>query len=262
MKNFYQIFNNWEAHQINVLKSNGINVPLGFQNITLEDGDLFKKLKPLLDQWGAMITLGSEFYNDDYLNAKHLMILSNWQTQYPQPENDFAYLKETYDLKNYCFICGSGAIQKNPFRIKKDIKWGRKTSFILNWKFDEIFIREDIYIKLFLPIGIDSYPVLLHKNGREINGVKQLKIEKITSRLNLDNRKFDICGGCGHQIYRPITNGYFPDFEDNLNVPNIIKSSEYYGSGKSASNWIIVSKEFRKILLGEEVNFTYYPCDK
>lgn len=259
MRNFYQIFNNWETHQIEILKSNGLNVPLGFQNIKLYDSELFNKLDTLFKQWGAMVTIGSEFSNDDYSNASHLMILPNWQTQYPQPENNFAYLEETYDLKDYCSLCGIGAIQKSPFRIKKEIKWDKRTSFILNWVFDEIFVRKDIYEKVFLPIGIDFVPVVLHKNGQIIEDIKQLKINIATSILKLENVDFERCEKCGRQKYKPITSGYFPNFIDGLNIPHIVKSQEYYGSGKSASNWIIVSQSFREILLKEKTNFTYYP---
>ena len=259
MRNYYQIFNNWETHQIEILKSNGLNVPLGFQNIKLYDNELFNKLDPLFKLWGAMVTVGSEFSDDDYSSANHFMILPNWQNQYPQPENNFAYLEETYDLKDYCSLCGIGAIQKSPFRIEKEIKWGGRMSFILNWVFDEIFIRKDIYEKVFSPMGIDFVPVLLHKNGKTIEDTKQLKISIATSRLKLENVDFERCEKCGRHKYKPITSGYFPNLIDDLNAPHILKSQEYYGSGKSASNWIIVSQSFRKILLKEKINFTYYP---
>jgi hypothetical protein len=259
MKNYYQIFNNWKTSQIEILKSNGLNVQLGFHNIKLYDTELYNKLDPLFKQWGTVVTIGSEFSNDDYSSANHLNILPTWQTQYPQPEDNFAYLEETYDLKNYCSHCGIGAIQKSPFRIKKEIKWSSKVSFVLNWVFDEIFVKKDIYEKVFVPIGIDFVPVLLHKNGNIIEDIKQLKIDETTSRLKLENLAFEKCEECGCKKYDPIMSGYFPDFMDDYNVPKIVKSEEYYGSGGSASKWIIVSQSFRKILLKEKINFTYYP---
>lgn len=259
MKNYFQIFNKWEAHQVEILKSNGLNVPLGYENIKLYDDALLNKLEPLFKQWGAMVTVGSEFSDDDYSNADHFMTSPNWQTQYPQPEDNFGYLEETYDLKNYCPSCDIGAIQKNPFRIKKELKWGRRISFMLNWVFDEIFVRKDIYESIFAPIGIDFVPVLLHKNGSVIEDVKQLKINVVTSGLRLDNIDFERCEKCGRHRYKPITSGYFPSFVDDLKGQHIVKSQEYYGSGKSASKWIIVSQTFREILIKNKANFSYHP---
>jgi hypothetical protein len=205
------------------------------------------------------VTIGSEFSNDDFSNANHLMILPDWQTQYPQPENNFTYLDETYDLKDYCSLCGTGHIQKNPFKLKKGIKWGNKQLFILNWVFDEIFVRRDIYEKIFAPIGIDYFPVLLQRTGDVIEDVKQLKINEVSSRLNLNNSDFEKCENCGCKKYKPITSGYFPSFINGIELPNIVKSKEYYGSDKSASKWIIISQAFRQILLSEKTNLTYYP---
>lgn len=261
MKNFYQIFNNWERHQIEILQSNGLDVPLGFQNIKLYDDELFKKLEPLFKQWGSMVTIGNEFSNDDYSNASNFMILPNWQTLYPQPEKNFAYLEETYDLKDYCQLCGIGAVQKNPFRIKNEIKLGKKASFILNWVFDEIFVSKDVYMKIFSPIEIGCMPVLLHKNSKIIDDVVQLTISKSTAKLKIENVEFTKCEKCDRKKYTPITSGYFPGFIDDSYTPNIVKSQEYYGSGKSASHWIVVSQSFRKILLKEKLNFTYYPSN-
>jgi hypothetical protein len=259
MKKYYQIFNNWDATQVEILKSSGLNVPSGFENIKLYDQKLFDKLEPLFKQWGAMVTISSEFSDYDYSNAHHLMSLPDWQTQYPQPENSFAYLEETYDLKNFCSSCGAGAVQKSSFRIQKDIKWGRRKSFILNWVFDEIFVSNNAYEKIFAPIGVDFVPVLLHKTGKVIDDIKQLKIDVSVFGLKLDNVKFERCGNCKRNKYEPITNGYFPNFTDDSYAPRIIKSQEYYGSGKSGSKWIIISQSFRKILLSEKMNFTYYP---
>jgi hypothetical protein len=43
---------------------------------------------------------------------------------YPQPERDFLYLEQAYDLSARCPKCGEGAVQVAPFRIKKTLKWG------------------------------------------------------------------------------------------------------------------------------------------
>jgi hypothetical protein len=259
MKNYYQIFNNWDADQVEILKTNGLDVPTGIQRITLYDKKLFEKLKPLLEQWGAMVAIGSEFSENDYSSAHHFMILPDWQTQYPQPERGFGYLKETYDLENFCSVCGVGAVQRSPFRIQKNIQWGTRKAFILNWIFDEIFVSNDAYEKIFAPRGIGFVPVLLHKTGKVIEDVRQLKIDEAVAALKLDNGKLESCTNCDRPKYEPITSGYFPDFVDSFYEPQIVRSQEYYGSGKTASKWIIASRSFRRMLLVEKMNFTYFP---
>jgi hypothetical protein len=260
MTNYYQVFNNWEKEQIDILHSYGISVSQGFNNIKIYDEKIYIKLLPYFNRWSAMVTMGSEFSNQDFNLANHLMILPNWQTGYPQPESNFGYLKETYDLKEYCQECGIGAIQNNPFVLKKDIKWGNRTTFILHWILDEIFVREDIYEKIFAPMGIASLPVLHFKHRTEIEGIKQLKIDKITPKLDIKDIVTEKCGKCGSTKYKPFTMGYFPKLENSkVSIPQIFKSQEYYGSGKVASNWIIVSQEFRRLLSKEKINLIFYP---
>jgi hypothetical protein len=258
MKKIYQIFNNWEENQAEILKAHGIEISLGFQNITLEEQE-FKKIEPLFNKWGAMVSVGSEFSSDDLSKASCYMVLPAWQTLYPQPENNFQYMQETYDLSKYCNNCGIGAIQKNPFRIKKEIKWGKRSSFILNWVFDEIFVSQDTYEKVFLPNGLEYVPVLLYKSDKVVENIVQLKINKAVEKLNLERMDFTECSECKQKKYNPIAYGYFPGFYNKNNEFNLLKSQEYYGSGKSASNWIIASKSFRNVLIKEKVNFTYHP---
>jgi hypothetical protein len=181
MKNYYQVFNNWDPDQVAALKARSLTVSSGFQTIKIFDRKLFDELEPLFRQWGAMVTMGSEFSERDYSDAHHLMILPDWQTQYPQPERDFAFLKETYDLEGFCSACGVGAVQKGPFRIQKTIKWNQKKAFVLNWVFDAIFVRVDVYEKIFAPAVVGFLPVLLHKTGKAIEDVKQLKIDVAAS---------------------------------------------------------------------------------
>lgn len=259
MRNYYQIFNNWDASQVEALKSAEVNVATGLQKIRLYDQERFSQLEPLFKRWGAMVTIGSEFSDDDYSSAKHLMVLPDWQTQYPQPESGFSYLQETYDLNDFCPSCGIGAVQKGPFRIQKDIKWSRKKSFILNWVLDQVFVSSDAYETIFAPIGIDFFPVLLHKSEKIIDGVRQLKIDTAVTDLRLGNATFERCEACARIKYQPITNDFFPAFTDASYAPLITRTREYYGSGKSASNWIVVSQSFRTVLLAEKINFTYHP---
>jgi hypothetical protein len=66
----------------------------------------------------------------------------------------------------------------------------------LNWIFDEYFLARDVWTTVFEPLGIDCWPVLLHKSGEEIGSVVQLKISHHAD-LNLSESKTAACSTCG-----------------------------------------------------------------
>lgn len=65
--------------------------------------------------------------------ARWVELVPNWHHGYPQPETDFGYLNQTYDLSAYCTACGIGAVEKAPFRMRGEPRWGRRGILQLNW---------------------------------------------------------------------------------------------------------------------------------
>jgi hypothetical protein len=246
MKIVHQIANNWSASDTALLKSNGIHIDEGFQRFTIDEDDRYWRLKPFIESSDAMDAAATEFTKQELDAAPYLAAIPNWQTGYPQPEKAMGYLTTTYDDKNLCRECGIGARQKDSFRIKEP-KWGKRNAFILYWVLDEWFVKREVYDAVLRPLGISERPVL-DPRGRTIHSTAQLDIPESSSDLDLGEQPFEICARCGRKKYLPFTRGFFPNLEPVPAAAHILKSREYYGSGASASKWIIVSQALRKSL--------------
>lgn len=167
-------------------------------------------------------------------------LVPNGHHGYPQPEADFGYLNLTYDLSAYCVECGIGAVQKAPFRMRGEPRWGRRGILQLNWVFDEYFVRPLVWATVFRPFGIARQPVL-KRGGGELQTVVQLDVvEEVSVRTeNLDG---EWCSACGRGKYLPIKRGPLPEL---LTDPSgdMAKTREYFGSGASAHHGVVMSQK-------------------
>ncbi len=175
---------------------------------------------------------------------------SSWHHGYPMPDDDFGYKNITYDPESCCKTCYIGKIQQAPFRMRIEPQWGTRHAMQLNWVFDELFIRREVWQTHFRPLGIDCIPVIHHKKRMELESVVQLKIDEISPvPLKLDGFNLEICPDCGRQRYEceNLSRGFFPEFNRNMDC-DIVKTKEWFGSGHSSSRRIIVSKKIYQII--------------
>jgi hypothetical protein len=170
--------------------------------------------------------------------ARWLQLFSDWHHGYPQPDDDFGYLDLTYDLSAYCSTCGIGAVQKAPFRMRREPRWGRRGILQLNWVFDEFFVTPGVWATVFEPRGITCRPVL-KRGGAELDTVVQLDIaEQVSIRtVGLDA---EACPACGRFKYLPIKRGPLPELVEEP-PGHMAKTREYFGSGASAHHAVVMS---------------------
>ena len=189
----------------------------------------------------------TEFTKNEILQANACNIYSNWHNGYPEPSDDFGYLEETFDLKDYCEECGCGLKQKAPFLIKGEPKWGRRSMFSLNWEYSNFFVKPGIWDFLFKPFGIDCLPVLHYKKRTKLSSVVQLLLPEPTVIVDVSELEVSKCESCGRSKAEAAGNkgGYFPKIiEGELNV--VAKTKNYFGSGGSAWHEIIIGAELVK----------------
>jgi hypothetical protein len=262
MKIIYVIYNDWNESQVKILSTFGIKIEKGFSRIDLEEKNLKIELDNYLKKWKIEKSVGTIFDKNDLINSNLFVYQGSWTNGYPQPEDLNDYLKLTYNIENYCYNCGIGAVQKSAFRIKKEPKWGEKKIFDLNWVFDEIFIRNDIYDNVFKRQGLDSIPVKLIKGDNVIENVVQLKIPIIKNNtLLLDNQPYEICETCNVKKFNPQIKGFSPIFSKEINKSlSIFKSNEFFGSGRRAYNKIFINKEMKLLLEKYKIKMTFSPC--
>lgn len=263
MQIVYKYYGDWTKEQVKTMKGFGIDLEKGYDNFEIFEGELHEKIKPYLIEWNYFSdrSVGTLYDKKEEDEAAFLSFVDNWTNGYPQPEDEWITCKGiTYDLEQYCVECGIGLHQNAPFRLKKAPSWKKRQMFSLEWIYDELFVRKETYETLFKPLGIETWPVLLHRDGSVIEDTLQLKLPTSDIALDMTGQRFEKCHVCDRVKYIPQFAGYFPDFADGGKPKYpICKSQEYMGSGHAADKWILVSQEFRQQLIARGIKGLYAP---
>jgi len=247
-----------------------------------ETNKIWPKVKELVDKHRVFDNPSVQYTDEEKKAALWFYIGATGHFGYPQPSGDFGYIEMTYDTSNYCSLCGIGGQQKAPFRFSGEPK-SRHSHFIqLNWVFDEIFIRPEVRIVFDAEkvSGIAYEPAIIHKSEKTLASLQQLrilhnappglltaKLNKVTCKINneeshvrpkhhQDDWKKVFCGRVKyHYPTKCLTeyrNGTF------RGAPDILKSSEWFGSGGSASQLIIVSRRVADIVTERKWRGLYF----
>jgi hypothetical protein len=150
----------------------------------------------LLKAWDVEITVGTIFEKEDFSKSSFFVYTGAWENGYPMPDNDGGYKNLTYSLGDYCRNCGIGMAQKGPFRIRKEPNWKSKMMFELTWIYDEIFVKRELYDRVFKKAGVDCWPVLLFKKETLIECTVQLKIPQVETPMAFKNHPYEVCNIC------------------------------------------------------------------
>lgn len=205
-------------------------------------------IRAIAEEANPLDHVGTRFSKDDLERSDLLQMNPGWMSGYPMPDMDFGYEQMTYDLADHCSHCGIGRLQKAPFRMRGEPKWGKYHVLMLNWVFDEYFVRAEVWERVFRKYGVDCMPVLKHKTGQRLETVVQLKIDTFaTAPLKVGDAAYEICPTCHRKKFLPYCRGFFPPFAAKQKA-DMFKTEEYFGSGASAHHEIIVSSRlFREI---------------
>ena len=209
------------------------------------DDPRWRRIQNLLRDCHATIREIYEYSEQERRQSPFLDVRSGKEGGYPQPEKDSGWEIATYDLSRYCAACGSHAQQMQPFHMIGEPKFGRSDVVSLGWVYDQLFVRTEIWERVFEPFGIESLPVLRHKTRLPLETVVQLKIDDI-SPFPLDaNDKWEssVCTVCGQKknCGSPRT-PYFPHFVGNPKG-HLFKTHELFGAGLISARAIICSHE-------------------
>jgi hypothetical protein len=228
-----------------------------------EDNPNFVILKKEIDKFEITPQTTTIYEKSDFEIAEWFVV-STGQYQYPQPED--YYLERTFDLENYCNLCGIGQIQNAPFRLKTEPKQHNNQFWGLYWEYFAIFVRQETknILEKEKIKGIRFSNPVLNKKNTEINNFYQLHIDNIlnegfdyyntktiTCKINNEERcnndpDLKCCGRI--KFHHPKIGGYLFDkaiFNPEL---DIVQSYEYFGSGASADRLQIVSKRFKQLV--------------
>jgi len=226
-------------------------------------------IQDLIIKYQFQVQTGMYYSEQDIASAEWLYANAG-EYQYPQPE-DGSYLQATYEISNYCMRCGMGATQNRPFRLKMDFKQRTNQFLGLHWVFDEIFIRpiaksiiEDEGVT-----GIEYIHPVLDRTSEAVETVFQMKIKTtvrpgmitddlntVTCKENNEEWKFGgirkglegypFCGRVKYSYPRRDSIKFRRECFDR--IPDIVRSHEYFGTGRAAHQLILVSRKFVDIV--------------
>jgi len=257
MKVIRRIFGNIDTREKKILIENALKIRIddGYFNHDLDaDSTEYKNIKKLVCSLNLQDDIiGTEFTEQETEEAKILVFRGIWATGYPQPKDTIKFSNNTY--VNSCPNCGIHGEQKAPFQMEEP-KLGKHKIMQLNWINDEIFVERDLYEKLFKNFGIEMREALLYKKNVPVRSVIQLNIPKAKFEFNMNEIEFSICPICAQKKYSPVVNGFFPTpIESNF---HIIRTREYFGSGHSAFNKILLSHELMDTMIKDRLAKYYH----
>lgn len=220
----------------------GVLEPLGMVSAVIQENtQLWEAVEQQLLNWGASDAITTEFTAKEKTAATWLSLEPSWHWDYPMPVAHRAYIDATYDIQNGCLACGAGWVQKAPFRVSGEPKWGRRNIFQLNWVFDEFFVTPELYIQVFQRFGIAAREVIEGTTGAVLTSVVQLVIDDISPMPLVFgvSPKSECCNACGRVRHTPHRRGFFPRLPTALDTP-ILKTQEHFGSGSSSWRSVMV----------------------
>lgn len=261
MKIVHRIYHNWKQDHVKYLSQFNINVELGYDKFDIEEGEVYQKIKATLESWGTTSSVGT-FYTESEIDTSFTLVYDGtWSNGYPQPESGFGYIGTTYKKEAWCKSCGIGLVQQEPFRLKKEPVWSNKKLLDLNWIFDEIFVKKEVYESIFKDFSIGCNEVLLFKKETTIQNTVQLEIPTTNVEFNLQNQPYQICNVCGIKKYSPQLKGFFPKLSKQIIGIHCFKSLEYFGSGASAHKKVFMSQELRQAMLKQKIKSQFIPVE-
>jgi hypothetical protein len=210
-----------------------------------ENSEEYSVIKHLVDSLNLYDrVIGTEFIKEEIETADTLVLRGVWASGYPQPEDPISVGKNTYF--DSCPECGIHGEQKAPFQIKEP-KLGKHKIMQLNWVNDEMFVERDFYERYFKKFGIGIKEANLYRKDEPVKAVVQLDIPKAEFALDMGGLEFSTCLICKKIKYTPVNIGFSPA-PSRTNF-HIIKTQEFFGSGHSAFNKILMSNEISDDLI-------------
>lgn len=166
----------------------------------------FKDIEKFLDtRNGKVIQIRLEYSKKELNKAKYLRLWLRKYSGYPQPETinvKNSYINYTYDITNFCPICGSGLIQRDSFYLKKSFNIEKVRIGGVYWVYDTFFITNELR-DLFVKEGfseIEFLPVKNIKTKQIIDNIVQLKINPVfPQKLKYNVKNVIVCKACNQK---------------------------------------------------------------
>ena len=204
--------------------------------------------------------LGAEFTKQEIFDAEILCFKGAKTFSYPEPQEPTTFLDNTY--LDCCRECGTYGIQKMDFEIRRAFKPNSLSLGMLHWVFDELFVGTDISRDFFLrQLKLRERPLKIYRKDKEAHSIAQLIIDELDHDLDMAELESTYCMMCNKTKYIPTITGFFP-LPQNRNF-DLIKTREFFGSGKSASHRILLSNDIMQQMIKLKIakQHQFVPCN-
>lgn len=220
-----------------------------------EDNILWPKVEKILSSSELKISpTWTVFTKEEILAAKWVSIHPDYVWGYPMPDMDGGWKKISYTADKECSVCGIGLKQIAPINLREEPKLKENDFMMINWTF-EIFARYSVLKTLidFGIKGIEILPPIINDTGQNSTLIGQMKVicenKPCLIENNLDIERF----ACGHSKYRGLTRGMYKFVKGGFeNVPDIIKTYEWFGNGHFAMQLTLASAKFVQLYYRNE----------
>ena len=226
-----------------------------------EDDDVWENVFAVIREFDLFYRTEPEYSEEDFSAASFFMIFPRTIYGYPENSNRSGYLETTYDGNSRCDLCGVGAVQVNPFKVRAVPSLRKKSIFLLNWVFDEFFLATEKWRSLIARFGLETKTVL--KGSEELTNVKQLLVAEQVELEMPANFETETCIRCGaSKFVSSCLQRFTPEPKIRTETRSaIFKSVQWFGSGGQAFHLVVITREFYDALNAEGITDIYFfPC--
>lgn len=207
---------------------------------------------------GSEPAIGVRFSPAEISSATWCHWLAQSHQGYPQPDDDFGYMRTTYDLTEACPVCNVGVRQVAPFRMRAEPRWGRRSILQMYWVYDAWFVTPDAYQRVFEPFGIACMEVL-RKSGNPLETVVQLVVGP-TTPLTEQRTEGEVCAACGRLKLHAALSDFAPP-PARTPVSPLVYSEGWYGSGGLAFRATLIRGDLVAAIKGAGLRGAdFHPC--
>jgi len=213
---------------------------------------LWPKVEKILVAAGiGAITTRTEFTNEEIADAEWVLIWPGYVWGYPMPDLDGSWINISFNAGKECSVCGIGREQVAPIHMKGEPRIGENDFMGINWTLD-LFSRPEVIDTMFREkiSGFEEMQVIHYKSMEPLNTVKQLRpTHELPGGIIDDNLTKD-CPACGHVKYIGLSRGMYRFSKDTfVGAPDLVRSQQWFGSGRQASQLVLASSAFVDLYL-------------
>jgi len=218
-----------------------------------ENDSLWPEVNQILSSAGLeSVTTRTVFTKKEITSSEWVLVQPDFLFGYPMPDHDGSWRNISFNAGKECSICGIGRKQIAPIHLKREPKTLKNNFMGTFWTYD-LFARPEVFdIMSEKGIqGVEPTEAIHHKLLTPLKTIKQLKILQEHCPCIIDDNLVRDKTLCDHIKYNVLTKGKMKFSSDAFrdDMPDLIRTHEWFGSGHSAFQLILASAKFVQVYM-------------